>query len=620
MAKKDFASNAAIVVDRLGGKGNLAQINHCATRLRVVVKDPAKVNADGLKKLQGVLGVEQSDNNIQVIVGQTVEDLYNEVEKLVGSSLGDNAPIKKRGKKSILGYFSSFLLMMAGIMSPLIPALVTAGFMSTLLIILQMTGVFAKSSSTYIILNNFAQSVFYFLPVFVAYTSAKKFDTDPVLAILLASALLYPDWVTMAAKGGFTSYFGIPVLLTTYNGSVIQIVISIYVMAQVDKLLKRIIPEVVRHFLKPFLLILIMSIITLSLTGPLGGLVTNYIASGIKWIQHNVSWLTVPVLVAFNDSIGQLIAGFHLALIPIATNSLTTVGYDDIINIWFFCCTITPGFIALAVALKTRNNNCRQVSIPACLSALFGGISEPTTYGIEYKMVKPFYAFAVTSTSTALLASILHLKCYAFGGYSLTNILLYLGPNMDYANFHNAIICVIFMAVMSFITTYAFGFDDSVYNDSDDTAEVKSAVKSVKAVAPAKGAYIAQADIADKTFAKGALGTCFGIKPENNTIVAPVSGNVTLVAGTKHAIVITTEDGAQMMVHIGIDSVKLKGEGLQTLVKVGDKVKAGAPIAEYDKAVFEKFGIDDTIVCILLNSEDYKAITSAPNAPLVATV
>lgn len=617
MVKKDLASQAATIIDNLGGNENLTQINHCATRLRVMVKDPEKVNVSGLKKLQGVLGVEQSDNNIQVIVGQTVEDLYNEVEKLVSSSIESNTPVKHK-KKTVVGYFSSFLLMMAGIMSPLIPALVTAGFMSTLLIILQMTGIVSKSSSTYIILNNFGQSVFYFLPVFVAYTSAKKFDTDPVLAIFLASALLYPGWVSMASKGGFTSYFGIPVMLTTYNGSVIQIVITIFVMAQVDKLLKKIIPEVVRHFLKPFLLILIMSVITLSLTGPLGGLITNYIASGIVWIQHHASWLTVPAIVAFSDTVGQLVAGFHLALIPIATNSLATIGYDDIINIWFFCCTITPGFIALAVALKTKNNNCRQVSIPACLSALFGGISEPTTYGIEYKMVKPFYAFTITSISTAILAGILHLKCYAFGGYSLTNILLYLGPKMDYTNFRNAIICVIFMAVMSFITTYALGFDDSVYNDSDGTETAK--VKGMKAVAPVKGGYIAQADIADKTFADGVLGTCFGVKPEDNTIVAPVSGNVTLVADTKHAIVITSDDGAQIMVHIGLDSVKLKGEGLETLVKVGDKVKVNAPIAKYDKAVFKKAGIDDTVICILLNSADYKAVTSTPEAPLVANI
>lgn len=506
--------------------------------------------------------------------------------------------------------------MMAGIMSPLIPVLVTAGFLSTLLTLLQMTGAVGKDSSTIIILNNFAQSAFYFLPVFVAYTAAKKFNTDRVLAMFLAAALLYPGWVTMASKGGFTSYFGVPVMLTTYNGAVIQIVLSIFVMAQVDKILKKIIPEVVRHFLKPFVLILIMSVITLSLTGPLGGLVTTYIASGITWLQQHVSWLTVPALVVFASTVGQLVAGFHLALIPIATNGLATVGYDDVINIWFFCSTVTAGFIALAVTLKTRNNNCRQVSLPACLAALFGGISEPTIYGISYKMVKPFYAFVITSFCTSVLAGILHLKCYAFGGYSLTNILLYLGPNMDYANFRNALICVAVMAVLSFITTYALGFDDSVYNEEDNTV----VVKGVKVGAPARGAYVKQADIADKTFAEGVLGTCFGIHPEESTIVAPVSGKVTMVADTKHAIGITTEDGAQILVHIGIDSVKLNGEGLQTFVKVGDSVKANDRIASYEKSVFEKNGIDDVVVCILMNSDDYKSIVSTPSEPLVATV
>ena len=624
MAQINIPELAAGIIAGLGGKENLAQINHCATRLRVVLKDPKKADTAALQKLKGVLGVELRGDQGQVIVGQIIEDLYLNVEKLTGSLSGNGDKPAEKEKKGIARVFSDFLLMMAGIMSPVIPALITAGFLSTLLIILQLVFHVDATNSTYRILNNFAQSVFYFLPVFVAYTSAKKFDTEPVLAMLLACALLYPDWVTMAAEGGFTSYFGLPVLLTTYNGAVSQIILSVFIMSKIDKLLKRIIPEVIRHFLKPFLLILIMSVITLTLTGPLGGLLTNYIAIGIDWVRSVAPWAAVPAIILFACTIGLVCPGFHLALIPIATASLAAVGYDDLINIWFLCCTLTPGFIALAVALKTKSNNCRQISIPAALSALFGGISEPTTYGILYKMVKPFYAYFFTAFTASIIAGIMHLKCYAFGGYSLTNIMLYLGPNLDYANFRNALIVVAYIAIMSFVSTYLIGFDDSVYDDAEDAdkpAELPRQLASIQLSMPAEGDYVKQEDIPDPTFAKGILGACFGVKPSGSRILSPVSGKVVSVADTRHAVTILADSGAEILIHIGIDSVNLKGEGLETLVRVGQQVSPGTPIAQYDKAVFAKAGIDDTIVCVLLNSDDYKTVScQSREMPMSASV
>ena len=182
-------------------------------------------------------------------------------------------------------------------------------------------------------------------------------------------------------------------------------------------------------------------------------------------------WAGVPVIVLLSTTIGLIAPGFHLALIPIATASLAAVGYDDLINIWFFCCTITPGFISLAVMLRTKKSLLRQTAFSCCLSALLGGISEPTIYGICYKMVRPYYAYLITALSTAVLAGLLHLKCYAFGGHSLTNILLYLGPNLDYANFRNALLLVGFMLIMSFITVNLIGFDDSCYEETAVAAQ-----------------------------------------------------------------------------------------------------------------------------------------------------
>ncbi|MBQ6452581.1 MAG: PTS transporter subunit EIIC, partial [Solobacterium sp.] len=337
--------------------------------------------------------------------------------------------------------------------------------------VLQLLGLISAESSTYIILNGVAQAVFYFMPIYVAYTSALKFDTEPVLAMILAGAMLYPDWVNLVNAGsetGYTSFFGIPTLLTTYNGSVLQIVLAVFVMSRLDKWLKKVIPVQVRHFLKPFLLLTIMAVLTFTLLGPLGGLFTNYIYAGVTWVRAHVPWLAVFAIVAFSFTVGTFMPGFHMALIPIAFASLGDVGYDDLINIWFYCCTITPGFLALAVALKTKKNKLKQYGFTSAVSALFGGISEPTTYGICYKMPQLYWVGAITSMITSIYAGIVHLKCYGFGGYSLTNILLYMGTVQDTGNFTKALIGVALMAVCAFVGVFITKWDDSSYTDDED--------------------------------------------------------------------------------------------------------------------------------------------------------
>ena len=633
---KDYKAMAASILQGLGGTANITNITHCATRLRVVVKDPAKINQAAVKKVNGVLGLEVAGNQVQVIVGQIIEDLYLAVEKQAGNLTGkaSNSPADNKPKKP-LDYVAGFMSMLASIMSPVIPGLVAAGFLATILTVMSVFFGIDSSNSTYAILYNFSQAVFYFMPVFVAYTSAQRFDTEPVLAMLLACALLYPDWVTMVntltAEGQeFVSYFGLPVTLTTYNGAVVQIILSVWVMSKIDKLFKRIIPEVVRHFLKPFLLLLVMSVITLTITGPLGALITDYFTAFINWISSVAPWFTVAAMVIFFTTVGVVLPGFHMALVPIATANIATIGYDNLLNIAFFCCTITPGFIALAVALKTKSNNLRQIAFPAALSALFGGISEPTTYGISYKMVRPYYVHVIVAISTALLAGIMQLKCYAFGGYSLTNILLYMGPDRDMQNFTNALILVAFMAIASFVLTYLIGFDDSIYDEEDedgnplpesDSEKASTPTADVSFSLPAEGEYVPQAEIADNVFAQGILGPCFGVKPANGDVVAPVSGSVFSVAGTKHAVTLVTDGGAEVLIHIGIDSVKLNGTGLETYVEKGERVTVGQRIASFDPDVFEKAGVDSTIICSLVNGKDYASVEfQQGDAALVATV
>ncbi len=456
MAKFDYKQMSKKILVNVGGVSNLANVNHCATRLRLKVKDPLKVNKSELSKIEGVLGVEVRGEETQIIVGQIIEDLFFAFEKetgMKGHAIDENLDPEIGEKKTPLTLFVSFLQLMAGIMSPVIPTLIIAGFFSLILTLGTTLFGLDTETSTYAILQNISQAPFYFLPIMCAYTSAKKFNVEIPMAMLLAGILLYPGWESMVAMGsdtGFISYFGIPVYLSSYGSSTLPIVLSVWVMSKVDTLLKKIIPSTVRYFLKPVCLIFIMSIITLSLTGPLGYLITDYIAAGINFVRINAPWLTVPAIYLFSSTFGLFVPGFHLALIPIATTNFATLGYDDVINIWFFSGTTVPGFTALWFSLKTKSIKGRNVGIPAAISALFGGVSEPTTYGILYRVPILFFVNTAAGLILAIYNGIVGTKAFAYGAYYLTNLSLFYSAS-DPSNLYKAIIGVGIVAVVTFI-------------------------------------------------------------------------------------------------------------------------------------------------------------------------
>lgn len=470
MAKLDYKKMSQDILANVGGVDNLSNINHCATRLRLKVKDASLVDKSELKKIDGVLGVEVAGDENQIIVGQIIEDLFFAFEKetgMKGGVIDENLDPELKGKKSVGGLFISFLQLMAGIMSPVIPTLIIAGFFSLILTLGTQFFGLDTTTSTYTILYNISQAPFYFLPVMCAYTSAKKFGVEPPMAMLLAGILLYPGWSTLVAAGsetGFVSYFGIPVYLCEYGSSVLPIVLSVWVMSKLDILLKRIIPNTIRYFLKPVLSILIMSVITLSLTGPLGYLITDYIAAGIDFVRNTVPWLTVPAIYLFSCTLGLFCPGFHLALIPIATTNFAQFGYDDVINIWFFSGTTVPGLTALWFSLKTKSVKGRNVGIPAAISALFGGISEPTTYGILYRIPVLYIVNSVAGFALAVYNGIVGTKAYAYGAYYLTNLPLFYSAD-DPGNLYKAIIGIAIAAVITFVGVM---FTKWEYPEDDD--------------------------------------------------------------------------------------------------------------------------------------------------------
>lgn len=607
MAKSDIKTMAAQIVELVGGKDNINSVGHCATRLRLYVKDESKLNIEKLKKVKGVIDVVKATDQYQIVVGQIVTALCDEVQSAYGlgerKTKSNSKGEKGKGAKGAIG---RFLELLAGCMAPVIPALSAAGFIKVLLIVSTMTGVLSTADSAYRIFDFVSDAVFYFLPILVAYTSAKRFGTSEVLAIVLAASMLHPNWIAMVAEGKPLNILGLPVTLTSYNGSVVPIILSIWIMSKLDNLWNKIIPDVVSHFFKPLCTVLAMTVIIFVVTGPIGAIAGKYLAVGVIWLSKNAGFLAVPVITFFGPWIG--FAGMHLALIPIATESIKTVGYDGLILIWFLCNTVAAGSVALAVALKTKNKNLRQLAIPAAISGLFGGISEPTTYGISLKMKTPFYANIIGATVAAIYAGIVNLKAYAFGAYSLTALPAYLGNGNDNSNFTHAIITCIIAIVVTAVAVWILGFDDSIYSDDENVEEPTKEVKKVndsEVFAPTSGRFVPFSEIDDDIFSTETLGKVFGIKSDNGKIAAPFDGTVSVIFQTKHAIGLVGDSGAEILIHVGIDSINLQGHGLETFVKVGDHVKTGDLLLQYDKSVFEKNNIDDVTVVVLSNSASF---------------
>lgn len=641
--KNNYEEMSKQILQNIGEVENLTSVNHCATRLRLGIKDTKKINKKGLSKIDGVLGVEILPDQIQIIVGQIIEDLYNSFKEVAGFSGTRTNEVKKpvNKKRNIGTLFVQFLELVAKIMAPVIPALICAGFFSLIIIVAQMFFHMKTTDSTYIILNSLGQTALYFLPVMVAYSSAKQFNTSSVLSIMLACFLLYPDWNNLVAKGsssGFTSYFGLPVHLQTYNGQVVQIILSIWIMSIIDRWLKKIIPNAVRYFLKPVLLMLIMSVITLTVTGPLGGLFTNGISSFIAFLRKTVPWLTVPAIYTFAETVGVFMPGFHLALIPIATQNFNTLGYDDIINIWFISGTIVPGLVALWVALKTKNVKGKNISWSAAISALFGGISEPTVYGILYKMPILYGVNFVTGLVLSIYNGIVGTKAYAYGAYYLTNLLLFYNQK-DPSNFLKAIIGIAIAAIVSFIGVWftKWSWDDEASESvpsfkamiGKNNLKSKGAINSPKGNknilkdsvinSPVAGTIIPQKEIKDNAFAGGSLGACFGVHPANDDIFSPIDGVINSIAPTKHAITIQGNSGDKVMLHLTLDSMKVKTDDISILVKEGDQVVQGQKIAILHREKILARKLDDTVITVLLNSKDYHTVT-LNNNKLIAKI
>lgn len=628
---------AAQIIEQAGGAQNIKSITNCATRLRMYVKNPDKFNQEGMKKIQGVMGVQLSGAQHQVIVGPTAIHLCKEIQDEFGIAAASGGQKQEKATGNI---WNRFLETVSGCIAPLVPALAASGFIKVILTILTMTHLLSSQGQTYMLLNTASDAVFYFMPMILAYTSAKRFQCNEVLAIVVAGLLLHPDFislVTSSQEAGISIHlFGLPVTLTSYNGTVVPIILTVWVMSYVEKLIDRFLPKVITHLFRPLLIVLFMAPIALVVTGPAGAIIGEGIAVVLQAIFAKAGWLALALSLLGASFL--CMTGMHLALIPIAMTSIAETGYDEFVLVMFLCFTLSQGAAALAVLLKTKNSNLRQIAIPAAISGLFGGTSEPALYGISVKMKKPLYATMIGSIAAGIYAGIVHLKVFAFGLFSILGLPGYYSDQYS-NNLQHALITSAIAVFGTMIAVWILGFDDGIYEEEGEKSKEKTETKSEKKldekpdkkethmlpniknncdgkseiVSVTSGIVVPMNQIEDEVFSAGVIGEAIGVISEDGICYSPVNGVIASIFQTKHAIGIKGEDGVEVLIHVGIDSVNLEGEGFEVFVKAGDTVKAGQKLLTYEKEVFKKHRINETTVLVVSNSQDYKQVRPLSN-------
>ncbi len=596
MKYKDFNTK---IIELVGGKDNVQAVVHCMTRLRFTLKDRSKAKTEEIKKIDGVVDVVSNDVAYQIIVGTHVSEVHSELISMLGiSGEADSSEnkVKKNPVKAVLDLFSES-------MTPILEPIIAAGMLAGVLSLLSLTGIISAESPTYILLDNIRSSVFFFLPIFMAMSCAKRLNASPFLAVALAATLLSTG--INGVEG--LSFFGIALPTTTYSNSFIPIILAVWFMGYVQKTLKKVLPKFLHYFLVPVFTLIICLPITLMFFGPIG----EWIGSAMSWVCMFLmntlgNWSVIALYAAVQPFLIMFGAGNFI--IPIVVQFHAELGYDPI---FYAACTISDIAVAgamLGYFLRAKNEKQKQLFGTFSFSALMG-VTEPAIYGAFVKFRKLFLAVAIGGGLGGLYAGIANVKTYAMA-WGLAGLPSYIGNN-DYKNFYSMIIAVIIGFVAAAVAAYFLGIpkdsekaeasdEKAVSSKSDDSIMNKVVVNGC-----ATGKLVKLSEINDKAFSSGALGSGVGIIADNNLVVAPVDGEVACVFPTKHAFGLKTESGVELLIHIGIDTVELEGKHFTTMVNQGDKVKLGQPLVQVDFDKIKEEGFDPTIIMVVTNTQDY---------------
>lgn len=443
------------IVTSLGGKDNIASMGHCATRLRVNVKEAAAVDEKMLNQIPGVLGVVNSMGGMQIVIGNTVNQVYANIQERYNLK---STTTEQQEKGSVV---NRILNVLSDILSPAVPLIMASGFISAILVIFTRLGM-DQESSTYLILNAAANVVFYFLPIMLAYTAANRFKCSTIYALFIGGLLLHPTILDFAQSGESVDLFHLPVTAVDYSSSLLPIILSVWILSYVEKYADRYVPNAAKYVFKPFIIVVIMLPIVLCVTGPAGFLLGKWVGGLLSLIYAHASWLAI-LLVA---SVAPLLVmtGMHIALTPIIIlSNFENLGYDNLLLIAFIGMNFSQFAVALAVMLKTKKRNLKQLAASCAVTAFLSGITEPTLYGISVKLKRPFYATFIGCIANGIFCAFANVKIFSFAPPSFFTLPIFMNPDGTNTNFMLALCTIAITIVVTFIATLVLGFDDSVF-------------------------------------------------------------------------------------------------------------------------------------------------------------
>lgn len=606
------------ILKHVGGNENVNSVVHCVTRLRFKLKDVSKANTDRLKDMDGVITVMESGGQYQVVIGNHVPEVYKAVQAVGGFT--ESSATEEDAEKQ--GLFNKFIDVISGIFAPILGVLAATGMIKGFNALFVALGFYSNTSGTYHILQAVGDGFFFFLPIFLGFTAMKKFGGNQFVGMAIGAALVYPALNglsggeslytlfegTMFQSSVHIAFLGIPVILMSYASSVVPIVIASYFGAKLEKLLTKIIPDVVKTFLVPFFTLLIIVPFTFILIGPIATWLGMVMGNSSLWVFE-----LSPVLAGFIlGGLWQVFVmfGLHWGLVPIGLNNLSVYGSDPILAYISATSLATTG-VVLGVLIKTKQQKYKTLSIPAAISSIFG-VSEPAIYGITLPLKRPFIITLITSAIGGAIMGLMDTRVYMLGGLGIFGIPSKIGPEGLDLGFWGGIIAMISNLILGFVLTYFFGFkkEQNVenINENEDNNGNFIRNKNVDISSPLKGGVMLLSEVKDEAFSSGALGKGLAIDPTEGNLVAPVSGTITALFPTNHAIGITTSKGTEILLHIGLDTVQLGGKYFKSHVKQGEKIEKGQQLINFDIEQIKKAGFSVVTPVLITNSDDYSEI------------
>lgn len=619
------------IVKNIGGKENVISLTHCITRLRFKLKDESIAKDNVLKNMSGIVTVMKSGGQYQVVIGNHVPEVYADVCELIDiDNLSSNEEPKKSGRLLDRG-----IDIVSGIFQPILGIMAACGMVKGLNALFIALGLYSDTSGGALIINAIGDGLFTFLPLFLGYTSAKKFGLKPMIGLVIGAIMCYPGIQsgaissmgdamytmftgTMFESPVYISFFGIPVISIDYTGTVIPVILSVYFASKCEKVFNKIVPDLVKFFFVPMLTLLVALPITFIVIGPIATF-GSIIISEFVFAVRDFSPLIAGAIVGFTWQI-LVIFGMHWGFIPVYINNIMTNGYDNVM-MPFFACTFATSAVVLAIFFKTKDKKIKEMALPNFISGVFG-VTEPAIYGILLPLKKPFIISCITGGIGGAFYGFFNLRKFMVGGMGIFELPAMIEPDGAMGNLIVALLGIVISMVVGFVLTMIFYKDKEKVEEvmeivEENNNEVKSnSLKKVVISSPIKGETIKLEDIEDAAFATGVLGQGLAIKPTEGKVVSPVSGEITTLFPSLHAIGITSDEGVEILIHVGLDTVQLEGKGFKAHVKQGDKIVKGQELVTFDIDFIQESGYSIVTPVVVTNYNDYFEIAATESKSL----